>query len=208
MSVDAIKNHIDATFTRLLSQFSGRPNLSKVITSIGNEVQRFEDAAIPLQTDCLLANAVGAQLDGIGSVVGQPRNSMPDILYKLFLLGRIASNSSKATQETILNLTKTLFQASAVSLRGSYTPGNGHLRAPMVIGLEVGSPQLPSQYFSVALTLIRQSLAAGVELGWVSVFSDDAFALAGPTGGLGLASDDGTVAGGQLASNLFTSTLY
>jgi hypothetical protein len=208
MSVEAIDDHLSQAAARLLSQFQQRPLLGKVIGAIGNEVQRFEDASDPLQTACLLANAVGAQLDGIGAVVGQKRNAMPDSLYKLFILGRIASNSSKATQGSILSLTRILFQAGAVSLRGGFTPGNGNLRAPMVIGLEIGAPELDPQYFDVALTLIRQSLAAGVEIGWVSIFSSDAFSLAGAIGPSGFPTADGSLPGGALASSFFTSPIY
>lgn len=207
MAIDAIDDHASAAQARLLQQFKGRPRLAALINLLAEQVQSLEDAGNAQPIACEVVNAAGAQLDGLGSIVGEARGSMGDPLYRLFVLGKIGTNASHATQEELLRLTMTLFQASSAAIRDAFTPGNGKLQAPMAIGIEIGAPALPEQYYPTALALIRQAMAAGVVLSWVTVYSDDAFALAADTPGVGLASDDGKVQGGALATQIFTSTI-
>lgn len=68
---------------------------------LGPQAQDLEDALQTLFTLFSIDDCEGVQLDIIGRVVGQPRNSVDDATYRVYLKARILANRSTGTTEDL-----------------------------------------------------------------------------------------------------------
>lgn len=186
MSVARITDHSAQAANRVLSQ-SRKPRFLALLNAMTSQVQVAEDALYPLQESRFFGKASGADLDGIGQLVGQSRAGQNDAVYRLFLQARIFASATDATTPTVTRIVQTLFDAKSVQVISQMSAGFARRQAPAVLGLEIGSPALDRSLWQQAIALIRDSLAAAVSISFVSVFDADAsFALAGPVDGQGL----------------------
>lgn len=202
MTVVRIDDHQAQARDRLLQQSRGKSNFTALLNSMTAVVQSFEtELAYPVLEGRQLNEAEGAQLDGIGSLVGQLRGGALDAEYRLLLQGRIFANASDSTTPTIMALVTALFGAESVQVVSELSPGFSHRQSPGVLGIEIGSPTLPRSLWQQAIAVLKDSLAAAVRLSWVSIFSaTDSFALAGPVDGAGL---DGQAVKMGMAENIY-----
>lgn len=204
MIVTEITNHVQQALDRLMQQYKGKPNLQALITAIVDQVQDIEDGIYPLDAGRQLWNgttypSVGAQLDGIGELVGVARNGLSDSVYLIFILGTIAENFSDTTIETMLNIIGILFQSEHVFLKELY---------PAAVALEVGTPLTDPSLFDRVLAIVEASLGAGIGLAFAGTFTTvDDFAFAGPdTTSKGFADPLIPGSGGKFAVPVFTNT--
>jgi hypothetical protein len=109
-------NHISEALARLLTQFQGQPAMAKTLESYLVQVQELEGVIYSLMADRYIDSAVGAQLDGIGTVVGEPRAGRTDIDYRIAIKGRIRSNRASSRVEDILALFVLLLPTSTFVL--------------------------------------------------------------------------------------------
>jgi hypothetical protein len=68
--------------------------------------QRFENASIEMLNERTVDVAVGAQLDLLGKIVGQPRLGFTDDLYRRYIRARIAVNRSTGKREEIIRIAR------------------------------------------------------------------------------------------------------
>lgn len=108
--------HRKQALRRLLAQFHGQPNMEAVIGSFMTQVQELEAVFISLMSERYVDTAVGAQLDGIGRVVNEPRIGKSDTDYRVEIKGRITSNRGDSRIENILELFNLLLPASGLTL--------------------------------------------------------------------------------------------
>lgn len=201
MTVVRIDDHQAAARSRLLQQSKGKANFTKILDSMAALIQEFEDKSYEVLRGRELGQAVGAQLDGIGSLVGIPRGGASDAEYRLLLQGKIFSNNSDSTTPTIIALVTALFGAKSVQVVSELSPGFAHNEAPGVLGIEIGSPTLPRGLWAQGLSVLRDSLAAAVRLSWVTVYNvADTFALDGPVIGQSM---DGQVIDMGMAETIY-----
>ncbi|MCK4960818.1 MAG: DUF2612 domain-containing protein, partial [Planctomycetes bacterium] len=66
----------------------GLNNIKKILKSFIEQVQDIEDSAQPFFDLLEIATQTGAQLDGIGEIVGQPREFFDDVTYRQLLFLR------------------------------------------------------------------------------------------------------------------------
>ena len=92
MSISEITTHVVDGLANLLSQFSGKPRLTALVTAALEEVQRLENVAWDVYEGRLIENAVGHQLDVIGEIVGFPRNGLGDDEYRRIIQTAIQLN--------------------------------------------------------------------------------------------------------------------
>ena len=186
-NVGRITTHRADALGRLLQQSKNRPNITGVVGAFADAVQGLEDLAYPVLSGRQLNQAVGAQLDGIGELVGQARDGQDDATYRLFLAGRIYANNSAADTETIIALVTQVFGAKSVQVISPFSAGHAHRKAPAVLGIEVGSPSIATSLYPSAIQVLRDSLAAAVRISFVSVYDvAQSFAVNGPLAGSGL----------------------
>jgi hypothetical protein len=97
---------IEIALSRLPEQFKGRPNIEALIRAVVASFDEFDVEARRLLVERTLDTAVGAQLDVIGRIVGQPRNGLSDDDFRRFCRARVRANRSKGTVSDILRVTR------------------------------------------------------------------------------------------------------
>lgn len=198
MLATKINNHVQAALARLLQQYKGQPRIEAMISSFVEQIQDIENAMFDLDAGRQIANAVGAQLDGIGEIVGFPRNGLDDMTYLVFLYGKIGENTSDTTKDKIINIALLVFISNFVLM--DEIP-------PAAVGLEIGSPGLDPSLFVLATELVAKSLGGGIGLGFLATYdSDDNFSyLEAPDGGDGYADLSIPDSGGTLATLVYNN---
>jgi len=104
MTLVRVEDHIAEMLDRRLEEFRDKTRFSSLLETMGAQVQALEDAILQVLTDTTLDNAVGAQLDGIGEVVGEDRAGREDEPYRLAIRTRIVLNLSNGTIEDVIAL--------------------------------------------------------------------------------------------------------
>jgi hypothetical protein len=103
------RDHIAEMLERLPEQFRSQTdsgnNIEQVISAIGSAVQDLEQALQQVLTQRSIENAVGAQLDAIGSIVKETRRGLDDETYRRRVRARIVANRSNGTLEDLIRVT-------------------------------------------------------------------------------------------------------
>lgn len=91
-----------------------------LVRVLASSTQSLEDG-LGTFTACTLEDGEGVQLDGIGSIVGQPRETTDDEAYRVRLRVRIAINRSGGrTEDVIGTLSLLVPEGGAVYLQESF----------------------------------------------------------------------------------------
>lgn len=77
------QNHADIAWANFLAQYGESPRLEAVVRALYAPAQELQNALRALYDERWLDTAVGAQLDGIGEIVAQPR-TIPNVIYVEF----------------------------------------------------------------------------------------------------------------------------
>lgn len=180
MQVTQITTHVQDALNRLLEQYKYRPQYTAFLTAFLQHVQKIENAIFPLYQYTQLQFAYGQQLDGLGEIIGQPRNGLPDNEYLILLLGTIAENNSDTTAPAMLNIVQTLFQATNIFMKTPNSSAGGQER-PLWESFGVGSPQFPTSLYPLIEQLIENAVGACISIAYISSYqASGAFAMAGP----------------------------
>lgn len=99
---------------KLITQYYRSENIEKVLEIGLDLLQDAETIAHSLYQNRTIEDAIGVQLDGVGAIVGQPRNGLTDEVYRLRIKAKIAENNSEGTREEIINIAKLLTNAERV----------------------------------------------------------------------------------------------
>lgn len=121
--IDYVSDWNARLLSRTYEQFKGKAKLQAFATNvIAPQAQATEEATQQLVTMTMIANSIGAQLDVIGRIVGQPRAGVDDITYRLYLRARVLANKSSGTVSDLYAVFAALY-----SLTGTgnmlYVPG-------------------------------------------------------------------------------------
>jgi hypothetical protein len=149
-----ITTHVADSLNRLAQQYKNKPNLTAAITAIANSVQDLENALYALLTQRLLDQAVGAQLDNLGRIVGQSRNNSTDSDYLLQLKARILLNRSSSTPNEILAIFKILCDPASVFRYVEQFPAGFNLRLSAV--------PITSAFASTLRAFLQAARGAGI----------------------------------------------
>jgi hypothetical protein len=134
-----------------LTERMRKPRISALLASWLAEVQEVERASWDLLTKRSPATAEGVVLDILGKIVGQPRLSLTDELYRIWISGRILVNASSGRASQLLAIARKLC-GEPVWLEEQY-PGWVTLHARQPIPGDVGSE---------IAKLLRLAKAAGI----------------------------------------------
>lgn len=186
-----ITTHVSDALDRLITQYRNKPRLMAIISAFVAQHQMLEDAIFQLYGRLDIQNSIGAQLDGIGDIVGQDRLGFDDARYRILLLAKIGQNVSNGDPERIISIFKLLTNADLVHY----------------INLKNGEIELATDG-SVDETIInfvfdqlQRSVAGGVRLNEIIFFDgDEPFAFAGVTDARGFGDMNDLSVGGKLAS--------
>jgi len=113
---DVVQNAIDL----LIEQFKNSADLHKLIGALLSPAQEIEYVLGDIITLTALEIATADQLDIIGEIVGESRESRSDTEYRNAIKIRIFLNSSTGSAETIIMLCRFLTRASTVRYLEAY----------------------------------------------------------------------------------------
>jgi hypothetical protein len=168
----------------LISQFTGLPNLDAFMVAVGNQLNDLDEFFGQLFTNLTLQNAVGAQLDNLGAILGQARTGLSDDAYRTLLQATISAYQSNGSVEALIQIMLSLGGVSGAQV----VEGNTAILATVVTPVVNVSA-------SVLETAVLQAKPAGVLLNLNGANNPIfAFDSAGPNG-LGAGFDQGHFAG-------------
>lgn len=98
------ENHTEQALSHLLEQFKGKPIIEALLTCFVDQVQSLEDSLFDLLLRRSLDQASGEQLDGLGAILGEARQSRTDADFKRGIETRILINLDEATPNEIIEI--------------------------------------------------------------------------------------------------------
>lgn len=177
-----ITDHASEAQARLLSQFQSLPRLTSLFAIFSEQVQVVENAIYQTYLATPLVNAVGAQLDNIGGIVGLARNGLDDATYKVLLKATIALNNSDATTDAVLSLVEQVFESAFVWVQTPNTGAANKLATPALLSLQICDPGIPLSLKPTLLKILQAAMPSGVMLSQVDLTTAEGnktFAFAG-----------------------------
>ncbi len=158
MAPTKVTTHAELAKGNLLEVFKGKSGWAGILDSYSAQVQDVENVLFELIEERFLDDAVGVQLDGIGQIVGAPREGLSDDDYRLRLRVQILINRSSGTIEDLLEIVALMIQdvTNTIVLTESF---------PAYIQIEV-TEATTVDGFSVA-ALVKKAKAGGVRLVFV-----------------------------------------
>lgn len=133
-------------------------NIKKFLKSvIGSGVQDVENAAQQVLNGFSVDDAVGAQLDILGSIVGQLRNGMIDDDYRRTIRARIAVNRSKGTIADIIKVADLIVYDDNATLQVDN-------QGAAAVVLRVIDDSLPDATASILIRMLEDTKAGGVRI--------------------------------------------
>jgi hypothetical protein len=187
-------SHVAQGLALPISQFRGKPRFIAILTAHLNQIQDIEDAFYDLLTLRLQQGAVGAQVDVLGRIVGQPRLWTDDTEYLRYIGARVKVNRSVGRLEELLQILVLILGGSAVIRSREYYPASAVIE---VTDVTVNARIMVEQF-------VRKARAAGVNLQviYTSASAAAAFTLADANGatttGAGYGDSVAGLAGGVL----------
>ena len=100
--------HVAEGLDNLIGQFKDKEELEGLIASYLIQIQEIEDALSQILTDTTVEASVGAQLDALGSIVGEARSGRNDLQYSTAIRARQILNVSEGTPEDVIALIRAI----------------------------------------------------------------------------------------------------
>lgn len=119
---------------RLVQQFRGKPKIEALLQAIAAQTQALDDALEELRTERWIDSAEGAQLDGLGRILGLDRGAWDDEEFRARLRVRIRVLLADGTPESIISTLALLAEGAPVQLVESF---------PAELRIVMGGPVTP-----------------------------------------------------------------
>jgi hypothetical protein len=166
--ITQITDHVQQALNRLLYQYKGKANIAALLTALVEPIQELEDAIFDVNSGRQFFNgsaypASGAQLDGIGAIVGVARNGLEDAEYLVFIIGTIVVNNSDGTIPTLLNVVNIFFEPDLFLAFDMY---------PAEFNVELAGSTLDPTLYDTAARFIQQALGASIGLGFIATMDE------------------------------------
>lgn len=115
-----ISDHPTRAVANLISKFDGATLLKLLVLVLVNEVQELENTYFDLISERQLSDAVGAQLDQYGKIVGELRSGLFDTAYRRFIEARILTNLSEGEVPRLIEVVDLITEAISVLYMPTY----------------------------------------------------------------------------------------
>ncbi len=104
MTLTKTTTHETEAQARLVQQFKDSPDFAAWLAAYVEQIQDLEDVYFDLLLDRAIDTAVGEQLDGLGSIVGEDRKGKDDDTYRLWIKARRLVNKSSGTAPQLIEI--------------------------------------------------------------------------------------------------------
>lgn len=172
--------------SRLIEQYKDKPYIEALLTSWLGQVQDLENALFEVLQERNIDDSVGVQLDVLGDVVGQFRNSDDDEIFRTSIRVRILINNSEGTPEDIIRVVTAILADGEDWELCEEPPAQFRVRV---------LDQLTSTSYQLLYTLTNLAKPAGVRF---LLSTND---QTGPSGRLRFADNGGGTTGGLAIFN-------
>jgi len=135
----------------LVEQYRGSERLQGLIRAVAERLTEVDEARVQLLTKRWLDQAEGAQLDGLGELVGATRQGRDDEEYRLRLQAQVTINTGAGTPEDLIQGVGQLTGANQVQVREKY---------PAAYELFINVTSLPADLRALIATLSPAGVAA------------------------------------------------
>ncbi len=189
-----ITDHADRAVNRLAQQYR-LPKLEAFLRALIHPLQAIEDVAWQLYTERFIDTAIGAQLDLIGRIVGQPRLGYLDDDYRRLCRARIIVNRSNGNIPDLLTVvTAVVNDPAAVIIVEPQYPG--------CIVFRINNVAVTAAVADLVIALLRKAASGGVRVIFESTEHTEAttFSFFEDPTGVGFGDDGDASAGGFFAS--------
>lgn len=104
MPLIKVVDHREQAVALLLEQFKGKPAIEDLVRSLVTPANLIETTAFEmLRKRIAIDQSEGVQLDLIGELLGQPRNGLVDVAYRVRLHAEVAIHASNGTGDDLIN---------------------------------------------------------------------------------------------------------
>src|SRR5690606_2715333 len=114
MSVEHFPDHAERALSRLAGQLRSSATHKGLVLALARQSQDLEDALIGFKILRQVDDASGAQLDGIGSIVGCAREGSEDPDYRARIKAQILVNRRSGEIETLIAIVSLLLPGARV----------------------------------------------------------------------------------------------
>lgn len=170
MAFSHVTDHETQALERLATQYADKDGVRALVSAGAGAVQTVEDVVWQLYTERLLDAAAGAQLDNLGAIVGQDRESSTDDQYRARIRARILANRSDNSVEALLGIARAVANdPDAVARLTAYPPASFILDlAGTAVGDDTGE---------ALAAMVKAARAAGVgaAVTWSNAIPGDTF---------------------------------
>lgn len=198
---DPITNHVEQALGRLITQYKDRPNIRGLMSALIKPIQKIEDTLVQMNTLRSLDNAIGQNLDNLGTILGLARfPGDGDTTYRNKLKAKVKLNTSEGEPERIIETFQLFTGATQVIL-------HEHYPAEVFIDSDYLIPN--QETVDIILGILESVAAAGVRIGgFVSFDPSESFAFDGPLPGLGFGNESDPLAGGMFGTEWERDTFF
>lgn len=191
--ITEILTHVADAKRRLIQQYKGKPIIATLITAFVQEFQNLETVGKDLNEDRSVDTATGTNLDRLGAIVGQPRESgQSDADYRIRIKSKISQNISQGEPERLIEVFKTLKAPTLTILEEHF---------PAAVAIESDATFADQDEANLIIDILERTAAAAVRVDEVVVFDPtEAFAFAGALSGFGFGTTADPLVGGKLAT--------
>jgi hypothetical protein len=126
-----------APLARLITQYKNKPRLRALAQSYLEEVAELATVLAQLRVAFRLGNAIGAQLDVLGTIVGAPRQGFDDDAYEQLIRAYIRAQKSEGKPEDIYAVFRILIAPGDLMVLDEYYPMAIVLRIASDAGLNL-----------------------------------------------------------------------
>lgn len=137
----------------LIEQYKAKPRIDSLLCILLDEVQAIDVAGFDLHVHRGLDSAYGAQLDGLGALVGRSRGGLDDPNYRARIRVQILVNKSSGRWPELMQIMAILFPDGDVEFR-AYWPASVIVRLHQALDLDP----------SVVAQILRDAASAGVRI--------------------------------------------
>ena len=127
-----------APLARLITQYKNKPRLRALVQSYLDELDELAVAHEQLRVAFRLGDALGAQLDVLGRIVGAPRQGFDDSAYEQLIRAYIRAQKSEGKPEDIYAVFRILIAPGDLIVLDEYYPMAIVLRIASDVALNLG----------------------------------------------------------------------
>jgi hypothetical protein len=167
--------HFYEALVKLVPPLWGKPRVAALMASYLDEIQAIEDATWEVIDARHVNTATGVHLDTLGAIVGVPRFTSSDAIYRNVVRAKIAANRSTGTTDSLINV---------VRLAGDVaSPVQVTHVGPAVVRITL-TETVDAAGLAALAFILPKARAAGVRLGLLAAVDADAFILDNSVSGL------------------------